>query len=555
MITNFYTLQALVNEWQEDVVHRILADGFSQEPNELTLAFTSASGECMLRFGTRAPLQFMFRTDGYSKARRNVATLFEDAFDRRVEALTIAHRDRMIFINLDDGRRIQIMLFGPRANVFLVDADGIIEDAFQRSEELAGESASDPRSAPSINTVEDLANRWRAGKKSMAHAISSAFPLFDRDLAAEAAFRAGLDPEAKPASDSNSDEDAATLRALFDAAKELEAELQRPTPIIYWDHRNPVLFSLIELRRSLEFEAERFETVDEAVRIFVRRSLARRRFASLYDPVESALADAVDHYSGSAEKMLEELSRESRADQYEKWGHLLMAKPHDVPTGADEVEMDDLFEDGETTTIPLDPALSAVENARRYYERARRTRRSREEAENRLAATAQIADDASRLLRELREDVHDVRAVQQFRKTHSDDLARFMPDEEAPGDRIPFRRFSLPGGYEVWVGRNARQNDDLTFHHAQKYDLWMHARGVPGSHAVLRKPNRDAEPGRHIVQAAASIAAHFSKARGSGLVPVAMTERKYVTKPKGAPPGAVRVEREEVVIVEPGLPP
>src|SRR5690606_19335956 len=99
-----------------------------------------------------------------------------------------------------------------------------------------------------------------------------------------------------------------------------------------------------------------------------------------------------------------------------------------------------------------------------------------------------------------------------------------------------------------------RQNDDLTFHHAQKYDLWMHARGVPGSHAVLRLPNRDAQPQPLVLQRAAAIAAYHSKARGSSLVPVIVVPRKYVRKPRGAAPGAVAVEREEVLMVEPGLP-
>ena len=129
-----------------------------------------------------------------------------------------------------------------------------------------------------------------------------------------------------------------------------------------------------------------------------------------------------------------------------------------------------------------------------------------------------------------------------------------MQGSAGAAPRLPFRRFVLDEGYEVWVGRNARQNDALTFDHARKYDLWMHARGVGGSHAVLRLPNRDARPGKPLLERAAAIAAYFSKAQGSSLVPVMMAPRKYVRKPKGAAPGAVVVEREEVLLVEPGLP-
>ncbi|MDX1548798.1 MAG: NFACT RNA binding domain-containing protein [Rhodothermales bacterium] len=133
-------------------------------------------------------------------------------------------------------------------------------------------------------------------------------------------------------------------------------------------------------------------------------------------------------------------------------------------------------------------------------------------------------------------------------------LAPFVGGQRGGVERLPFRRFDLGGGYEVWVGRNARQNDALTFRHARKHDLWMHARGVPGSHAVLRLPNRDAEPPPPLLHRAAAIAAYFSKAQGSSLVPVMVAPRKHVRKPKGAAPGAVVVEREAVVLVEPALP-
>ncbi|PSQ70682.1 MAG: hypothetical protein BRD31_03495, partial [Bacteroidetes bacterium QH_2_64_26] len=135
-----------------------------------------------------------------------------------------------------------------------------------------------------------------------------------------------------------------------------------------------------------------------------------------------------------------------------------------------------------------------------------------------------------------------------------DEFAPFVEREDADVDQFPYRRFDLGGGFEVWVGKNARQNHELTFHASQTYDLWLHARGVPGAHTVLHLPNRDAEPGSHRIHTAAAIAAHYSKAKGSDVAPVMVTERKYVTSPTGADPGVVRVDREEVVMVEPGLP-
>ena len=104
------------------------------------------------------------------------------------------------------------------------------------------------------------------------------------------------------------------------------------------------------------------------------------------------------------------------------------------------------------------------------------------------------------------------------------------------------------------MGRSAKESEALTLRHARPFDLWLHARGVSGAHAVLRLPGRQSEPSSLLLKKAAAIAAWHSKARGSAMVPVIVTPRKFVRKAKGAPVGQVIVTREDVLIVEPGLP-
>ncbi len=551
MINNYYTLRALVAEWAPDLAGCAVGDAFSQVKNELSLVFAGSdrSGrEWTLRCSVQRPLLYVFRSEGYHKARSNVATLFEAAFDRRVEAVRLAERDRMIFIDLAGGLHFQVLLFGSRANVLLVDEDECIADAFRSGPHAAGDPAPTPRPAPLPETFADFDARWKAERNTVAQAVSAAFPIFGRTLADEAVFRAGGETE-DPAACTG-----AERRRLFDAAQDVLHALQDPAPHIYGSGSFPDLFSLIALAHRTD-EAEAFDTVDEAARVSVRRRLAAAPFPRLYEPLEKALSDAAERARRRTEHMLEEMANESRADRYERWGHLLMAAPDAVPEGAEEVTLPDLFtEEARPVTIALDPARTAVENAERCYDRARRTRRSREEAERRLVEVEERAEEAEALLRALQE-IQTLSDLKAFRKQEAVRLAPFAAGRDAETERLPFRRFDLGGGYEVWVGKNARQNDDLTFGHAQKYDLWMHARGLPGAHAVLRLPNRDAEPPKRVVHRAASVAAYYSKGRGSKLVPVIVARRKHVRSPKGAPAGAVRVEHEyDALLVEPKLP-
>ncbi|MFP4030364.1 MAG: NFACT RNA binding domain-containing protein [Desulfococcaceae bacterium] len=113
-------------------------------------------------------------------------------------------------------------------------------------------------------------------------------------------------------------------------------------------------------------------------------------------------------------------------------------------------------------------------------------------------------------------------------------------------------RYELPGGWEVLAGRTDADNDRLSIKLARPDDYWFHVRGMPGSHVLLRVS--DAEPDKETLKSAAAIAAWHSKAKHGGQVPVSCTRARYVTKPRGAKPGAVQIRKESVIKVKPGLP-
>ena len=168
--------------------------------------------------------------------------------------------------------------------------------------------------------------------------------------------------------------------------------------------------------------------------------------------------------------------------------------------------------------------------------------------ERRLSALRMLIGELS--------DVHTNEALKQFHQSYKILLqeAGYMTTKEKES-LPPFRIFAVDGGFQVLAGKSSENNDMLTMKYAKPNDLWFHSRGSSGSHVVLKVNSAQGEPSKRAIHQAASIAAYYSKMKNASSVPVAMTEKKFVRKPKGAPAGTVVLEREKVIFVEPKLPP
>jgi predicted ribosome quality control (RQC) complex YloA/Tae2 family protein len=284
----------------------------------------------------------------------------------------------------------------------------------------------------------------------------------------------------------------------------------------------------------------------------LRRMLVRRR---------TRAAKALRHIEGRAE----EAAREPRIRREAELlaAHLPLAK-----RGMREVTVPD-FDGSAHVTIPLDPKLEPRQNLDALFKKARRLARGVEEIETQRAIQAAAIAEADHALGSL-DPPPELERLREIAGRLAPSLLEGPPSrgagqrgaaaEDGPGALAALppgftpRRYVLPGGWEVWAGRNSRQNDELTHRHASQRDLWFHARGSEGSHTVLRVGSGKGEPPKEILLAAARIAAYHSGARNSKLVPVAYTEKRYVRKPRGAPAGLAVMMREKVVMVEPRLP-
>ena len=293
---------------------------------------------------------------------------------------------------------------------------------------------------------------------------------------------------------------------------------------------------------------------------------------------EAVAAEAIDRHRAEVERLLEraltkiarrreairgDLDKIGQADQIAAQAQWLVAAAARAPRGATSLTITD-WSTGEAVekSFPLDPSKSAKEQVDAMFKRAKRLRLGARVAEERLAQTetqlealvaakAEVAAAAALPAIEA--------ALQSAKRAAPRDVT--LPSQLAsgakakkPAERRPYRAFFARSGRRLLVGKGAADNDALTLHHARPHDLWLHAKERTGGHVIVPLDRGQTCCAEDLVDAA-HLAAHFSEAREEKVVDVEYTDRRYLRKPKGSPPGFVVVDREKVLVlrVEPEL--
>jgi len=247
-----------------------------------------------------------------------------------------------------------------------------------------------------------------------------------------------------------------------------------------------------------------------------------------------------------------DLTAHGEAEKHKLLGDLLLANVSTAVRDGNKVRITDYYAEGAPVIeLEIAPDSSLQDEAGRRFRQYTKAKRAGEEIAERLTRLEQEISD-------LEEEERDLEHSLLQRDETA--LAKLAGGEAAPKssrtkkdelDRIPgVRRYLSSDGYEVLVGRGARDNDNLTFRLARPQDLWLHAGDYPGSHVIVRNPTRKEIPQRTVIEAA-QLAGRFSQASEDSKVVVHYTQRKFLSKPKGAAPGLVRMSSFRSITVEP----
>ncbi len=401
------------------------------------------------------------------------------------------------------------------------------------------------RPSPADVTHHQLHDGLAASAEPLAKHLVATLIGISPTMAREIATRAALDPDT-PAREAapHTDAVAAALRALAQAVERREF-----APVIYLDGDAPCGYAPFPLHHITGLTALPVARMSDAVARVAVRLGGASAVEEMRAPLLAAINAAVKKVNRAEEDVRRNLDEAAASDVARQHGELLLAYATQITPGASEATVPGF--DGAPVRIALDPTRTPVENAQALFDRYTRIRRALPALQNRLRqldAERAYLDSALTMV----EHAGHPADLQELRRELADEGYLRRPARRAPPPAPHPRTYALPGGATILVGRTNQENDRLTFKVAAADDLWFHARGVPGAHVVLRTGGRQAR--EDDITRAAAAAAYFSRARGSGSVPVDCTQRRYVRKPKGARPGAVVYDHARTVFVAPALP-
>ena len=308
----------------------------------------------------------------------------------------------------------------------------------------------------------------------------------------------------------------------------------------------------------------RFPSASEAADDYFSSLLSKQAFDNTAASVRTELRTKLSQQKKLLQQLQKDLASHADAEQQKRLGDLLLANLSTARrTGQRTVLIDYFADDATSIEVEIDEKLTLQEEASRRFGLYSRSKRAVKQISSRIeTAGAEVAKLETRLeqLDGIVAERNDA-ALEKFTAKGSVRSAaggsRSVPSASAGESRLKAekkipgtRRYLSSDGFEILVGRTARDNDYLTFKVAKPNDLWLHAADYGGSHVVIRNSTRKDLPHRTIIEAA-QLAAHFSQTRKDPKVDVRYAQRKFVSKPKGSAPGLVRLTRFKSITVEP----
>ncbi len=460
----------------------------------------------------------------------------------RIINFEIEHLDEMG----DVCRKLLIVeLMGKHSNIIFCNDSGVIIDSIKHisglvssvREVLPGKEYFIPHTQDKLNPLTaseaDFMDRVFAGSMPCFKALYSGFTGLSPAIAHEICYRAGGDADLSTAA-----LDEAGRKALYRAFSEMMGDVRSGdfSPCIVYENGVPAEYAALRLTSYPEAQRKDYASISDLLEDYYAEkntiTRIRQRSSDLRRIVSTALERNIKKY----DLQLKQMRDTEKKYKYRIYGELLNTYGYGVEPGAKSMTALNYYTN-EDIVIPLDPMLTAGENAKKYFDKYNKLKRTFEALSQLTLETKSEIDHLESVSNALdiaqkEEDLVQIKEE----LIESGYIRRKGGSKKVKVTSRPFHYVSSDG-YDIYVGKNNYQNDELTFRFASGNDWWFHAKGIPGSHVVVK--SRGDELPDSTFEDAARLAAHYSRGRGQEKVEIDYTEKKNVKKPGGGKPGFV----------------
>lgn len=439
-----------------------------------------------------------------------------------------------------------VELMGKHSNLIFCKEDGMILDSIKHvslavssiREVLPGrtyfiphtQDKLDPLTADPAEMVAAICEKPVALSKAIYTTLTGFSPV----MAEELCHRASVE-SARPAGALEAPERemlAHQLLRLIESVRNSEF-----APHLYYNEaKEPVEFSAVPLTMYEEMSAQPFESISALLESYYATKNTLTRIRQKSSDLRRIVQTALDRSRKKYDLQSRQLSDTEKREKYKIWGELIHTYGYGVPEGAKSMQALNYYTN-EEVTIPLDPTLSAQENAKKYFDKYGKLKRTFEAVTTLLAETKAEVEHLESVQTALDMALSEEDLVQiKEELVESGYIRRKGGGKKVKVTSKPYHYVSSDG-FDIYVGKNNFQNDELTFQFATGNDWWFHAKGAPGSHVIV-KTNGQELPDRTFEEAG-RLAAYYSKNRGGDKVEIDYVQKKQVKKPGGAKPGFV----------------
>lgn len=552
------TISAIVNELQEKITGCRIYKIAQPEKDELLLTIKGSVGQVRLVMSADASLPLIYLTDKNKTSPMTAPNfcmlLRKHLQNARIISVTQPGLERIVKLELEHlnelgdicRKYLLIELMGKHSNIIFCDSDNMIIDSIKHisgmvssvREVLPGREYFIPKTQDKAELLEidktEILSVLLARSIPAFKSIYSGFTGISPCVAQEICYRAKVDAD-KATGALEEDELNRLAVALADMSDEIKAKKFNPN--VVYENKQPVEYAAVLLTSyGSEDNVKCFDNISELLESYYAEkntiTRIRQRSVDLRRIVQTALERNVKKY----DLQIKQLEDTEKREKYRVYGELLNAYGYGVEPGAKSMEALNYY-DNEMITIPLDPMLTAGENAKKYFEKYQKLKRTFEALSTLTKETKDEIDHLSSVSNALDIALQEEDLVQiKEELIESGYIRRKGNVKKVKITSKPFHYISSDG-YHIYVGKNNFQNEELTFKFATGNDWWFHAKGMPGSHVVV-KSNGNELPDR-VFEEAGRLAAFYSQGRNQEKVEIDYTIKKNVKKPNGSKPGFV----------------